>query len=83
MIKSTGELYIYQMGEIAACSKDKLTDINQIDIDKELPVVERVRHYIDQVGNPYLFKVGDTAVKIEFGGQSELSDSLARILSTG
>lgn len=83
MIRSTGELFIYQMGEVATCDKDRLTDLSRVEVDKDLPVVERVREYIHQVGNPYLFKVGDTAVKIEFGGGSELADSIARIMNAG
>ncbi len=71
------------MEEISACSKDSLTDLSRIEIDKGLPLIERIRHYIYQVGNPYLFKVGDTAVKIEFGGGSELTDSITRILNYG
>ena len=83
MIRSTGELFIYQMGEIANCDKDRLTDLSRVEVDKNLPVVERVRDYIHQVGNPYLFKVGDTVVKIEFGGGSALADSIAKIINAG
>ena len=83
MIRSMGELFIYQMGEVATCDKDRLTDLSRVEVDKDLPVVERVRDYIHQVGNPYLFKVGDTAVKIEFGGGSALADSIAKIINAG
>lgn len=81
MIKSLGELVIYQTRDMASCDKGQLTDLSEIEIDTELAITERIGRFIHQVGNPYLFKVGDTAVKVEFGGSAELSDSLMKLIT--
>lgn len=49
-----------------------LVDLKQIKIDKSLPVPERVVDYIRQIHNPYLFKVDNVVVKLNFkeGGSS-------------
>ena len=39
--------------------------------------------FAEQVKNPYLFKVGNIAVKVEYCGEKTLSDSLASVLKAG
>ncbi len=50
--------------EIDDYMKDALTDISQVTVDKTKPVKERLTEFINEVGNPYVFKVGDIAVKV-------------------
>ncbi len=45
---------------------DDLIDINDVEIQTELPKEERIADFIRQIKNPYLFKCGDVVVKIEF-----------------
>lgn len=45
---------------------DDLIDINDVEIQTELPREERIADFIRQIKNPYLFKCGDVVVKIEF-----------------
>ena len=33
-------------------------DIRDVKIDRSLPVEERMKSYVEQIKNPYLFKVG-------------------------
>lgn len=41
-----------------------LVDIRDVKIDTSLPVPERIKSYLDQVKNPYYFRVGDVAVHV-------------------
>ena len=37
---------------------DSLVDIRDVKIDRSQPVEERMKSYVEQIKNPYLFKVG-------------------------
>lgn len=39
---------------------DSLVDIRDVKIDRSLPVEERMKSYVEQIKNPYMFKVGNT-----------------------
>ena len=54
-----------------------LVDIRDVKIDTSLPVPERIKSYIEQVKNPYYFRVGDVAVHVSY---SESGPSLQDIL---
>lgn len=41
-----------------------LVDIRDVKIDTSLPVPERIKSYLEQVKNPYYFRVGDVAVHV-------------------
>ena len=56
------------------------TDIKTLTIDKTKPRDERLRQYIADVKNPYIVRVGDTLVKIEFTGGKNFSDALTAAL---
>lgn len=63
--------------EICKIDKSTLVDINDVKIDTTLPIAQRMQCYIEQVKNPYCFKCGTTAVKVEFtGGGKPLNQSL-------
>ena len=51
---------------------DELADIRDVKIDRTLPVEERMISYVQQIKNPYMFKVGDIVVKVSYteGGPS-------------
>jgi len=54
-------------------------DLKVITIDKTKPIEERLRQYIMDVKNPYMVRVGDTQVKIEFAGGRSFSDALTAV----
>ena len=59
-----------------------LVDISELEIDRTKPIERRVMDFIEAVGNPYLFRVDDMAVKISFNPSGKpLTDSVAKILS--
>ena len=43
-----------------------LVDIRDVRIDRTLPMEERVKSYVEQVKNPYMFKVGNTVVRVSY-----------------
>ena len=44
----------------------ELVDIRDVVIDKSLPLEERVKSYVEQIKNPYCFKVGDVVVRVSY-----------------
>ena len=61
---------------------DNLKDISEIIIDKSKPIAERVRSFMEQTGNPYLFKVGNTPVKTSFASNApSLQKSLEKLFT--
>ena len=69
------------LNNIKDIDKSILVDLKDVKIDKSLSVEDRMISYVQQIKNPYLFKVGDMAVKIRFtnSGQS-LRDKLVSII---
>ena len=43
---------------------ESLVDIRDVKIDRSKPVEERMKSYVEQIKNPYLFKVGNTIVRV-------------------
>lgn len=54
-------------------------DLKVITIDKTKPIEERLRQFITDVKNPYMVRVGDTQVKIEFTGGRPFLDALTAV----
>ena len=52
--------------DIGDVKLEDLVDIRTVHIDTSKPVLERILSFMAQIKNPYLFKVGDTPVKVEF-----------------
>lgn len=64
-------------------SAEAVTDLREVQIDSTKPIPERVESFLTQVKNPYLFKVGDVTVKVNYKDEKELSASLITLLSDG
>ena len=68
------ELDALKSVDVRTVDREKLVDIREVEIDRNLTAKERVREFIRQAGNPYCFKVGDVVVKTVFsenGGSFE------------
>lgn len=52
--------------DLSGIDRDMLVDIQDVTIDTSLPKEDRIRDYIRQIKNPYLFKYGKYVVKISF-----------------
>lgn len=46
--------------------RDSLVDIRSVSIDATLPKEERMRDFVRQIKNPYLYRHGKYVVKIAF-----------------
>ena len=52
--------------DIRSVDLDLLVDIKNVQINTSLPREERILNFIEQIKNPYCFKVGKVAVKVSF-----------------
>lgn len=52
--------------DIRTVERKDLIDLNSVIIDTERSVNERIEDFIQQIKNPYCFKVGDVAVKVVY-----------------
>lgn len=61
----------------------ELVDIRDVVIDKRLTPEERVRSYIEQIKDPYCFKVGDVVVRVSYTGKDKsLTDSFTSMIAS-
>ena len=63
-------------------NKHELQDINNIVIDENLPIKERLELYLQAIKNPYCFMVNDTPVTISYSdSETTLDDALKSYLT--
>jgi len=55
--------------------KNQLVDIRDVDIDSNATAEERLSHFIEKVGNPYMFCVGKVAVRVVFSETDKTLDN--------
>ena len=56
---------ILEMGEINIADRSVLKDIRDVVIDTSKPCIDRVKTYIEQIGNPYCYL--DNGVVVQIG----------------
>jgi len=74
------ELNCLKEANIEQCDPNQLVDLRSVSIDREKPVPQRVRSFVEQVINPYLFRVDDITVKVEFSSGKRLEDAMLSFL---
>ena len=52
--------------DIRSVDKQSLVDLNSVLIDESKPVQERVLSFLQQIKNPYCFRIGNVAVKVNY-----------------
>lgn len=52
--------------DIRNVDKSNLIDLDTIRIDSTKPVPERIRSFLQQIQNPYCFRIGEVAVKVNY-----------------
>ena len=63
-------------------ARESLVDIRDVKLDSSMEQADRVRSFIQQVKNPYRFKVGDVVVnKAYTNGGATLNECFADMLS--
>ena len=59
-----------------------LVDIRDVRIDRSLPMEERVKSFVEQVKNPYTFKVGNTVVRVSYADTNKtMNDNFVNMIS--
>ena len=62
---------------------DSLVDIRDVKIDRTQPVEERMKSYVEQIKNPYLFKVVNTVVRVSYANtQATINDNFVNLLAS-
>lgn len=79
----TVDLKTLRSADICVCNAEELVDLRNVEINRNAPLKERTGDYIAQVGNPYLFKVGETVVKVAFGNGKGFSEMLTDAILAG
>ena len=69
--------------DIGSCDAESLTDLNCIKINSRESKVRKTASFISEVGNPYLFKVNSTIVKVDFVGDRRFDELLFDVLIAG
>ena len=69
--------------DIRKMDYDELTDLSEIEINSNLPVKERVKQFVEKVGNPYCYISHGVKIKLSFSGEKSLADCLASCMSLG
>ena len=60
-----------------------LVDIRDVEIDETLPIEERMKSYVEQIKNPYMFRLGDTIVRVSYANTQEtLNDNFVNLLTS-
>ncbi len=62
--------------------KEQLVDLRDVHIDTSLPKAERIRSFVQQVKDPYHYRVGDVEVRVSYTDTSAtLEDRFAQMFS--
>ena len=67
--------------DVRTVDPETLVDVTKIEIDTSLPKEERIKSFIRQIKNPYVYKCGDIIVKATFSDTDEtLEDRMEHYL---
>ena len=80
---SRAELDKLQRISLTGCSLSELVDLRNVSVDKGNPPDKRMETFVNKVNNPYLFRVDDVAVKVEFTGTKPFIQVLPRCFAIG
>lgn len=73
----------FRNADILTCNADELVDLKTVETNRKKPLSSRANDFIAQVGNPYLFRVDDVVVKVEFGNGKDFSEILTDVILAG
>ena len=72
------ELQKMRDADIMEADRAQLADISDLKIDREEPVENRIRSYLEQTGNPFLVKSGEYILKFTYGEkEKDMNDRMA------
>ena len=74
---------LQEISSIQNVDRKGLKDIKDVVIDTSLPRDERVRNYVEQIGNPYCYLDGGVVVSISYANtEVSLQDRLRSYVSS-
>ena len=69
--------------DMRTIDRTKLRSLDQVKIDTSLPCEQRIKKYVEQIGNPYCYLDGDVVVSLGFSDTGIcLKDQLKALAST-
>ena len=69
--------------DVKDLDKSELVDIRDVKIDNKKPYLIRIISYINQVRNPYCYRVGDVVVRVSYAGKEKtFTDSFTEMISS-
>ncbi len=77
------DLKCLRNADISACNADELVDLRSVEVNPKASLNRRTDDFIAQIGNPYLFRVDDIVVKVEFGDGKDFSEILTDVILAG
>lgn len=68
----------FRSADILTCDPDELVDLQDLRIDTSLPIRDRMDTFLQQIHNPYLFRVDGLIVKAVYPANTDrrLTDAL-------
>ena len=75
------ELMACQEADILTCNMGSLINLPEVRVPADLPLPQRTEQYLDQVHNPYLFRVNKLIVKVSFNGTRDLPSKLTHLMT--
>ena len=70
------ELEVMKKTDIRMVKKEDLVEIEDVVIDRELPILERILSYVRQVRNPYCYLCHGVIVKVSMTGEKDINECL-------
>ena len=67
--------------DVAHCDKNQLVDLREISEIGEGNFESKVLDFLNYVKNPYLFKVGNIAVKVDYCEEKMLTELMVNVLN--
>ena len=68
--------------DVRSVDRSKLHSLEQVKIDTSLPCEQRIKNYVEQIGNPYCYLDGDIIVSLGFSDTGVcLKDQLKALAS--
>ncbi len=74
------DLQALRAADVARCDKTGLADLREVRFSVDGAPAEKLRGFLAAVKNPYLFCVGNVAVRIEYCGERSLTEALLSAL---
>ena len=69
--------------DVRSVDRSKLHSLEQVKIDTSLPCEQRIKNYVEQIGNPYCYLDGDIIVSLGFSDTGVcLKDQLKALASS-